>query len=87
MSETETLTLATQKPTTRRNKRFYCIVAVAIFIAIVIFFVGFLSGYFVKAHETDPSPHERKESNAGYKQYHERMIASLKAGSVEQFSQ
>lgn len=87
----ETLDLTTEEPFKRRKNRSYCIVALGVVIGIVIFFLGFIIGYFaMKAHVSEPSPTEssgtRKDSKRVYEQYHEQMVDSLKADGVEKFS-
>lgn len=89
----ETFDLTTEEPIKRRTKRFYCIVALGILAAIVIFFIGFIIGYFaVKARTSDSQTDSSdkgsgKGTNGEYKQYHEQLVNSLRAESVEEFSQ
>ena len=95
MASGETFDLTTEKPVKRqRTKRFYCVVALAVIAAIVIFFTGFIIGYFAMKARTGDSPEkdlsgkgEKKGPPKGeYKQYHEQVVNSLKAESVEAFS-
>ena len=92
----ETFDLRTEKPVKRqRTKRFYCVVALAVIAAILIFFVGFIIGYFAMKARTSDSPEKdssgKRQQNKGptkseYKKYHEQVVNSLKAESVEAFS-
>lgn len=88
----EEFDLTTEQPVKRRTNHLYCMIALVILIAIVIFFVGFIVGYFaVKAKSSDSTPtdssdKDRKRGSDEYKQYHEQFVGSLKAESVEAFS-
>ena len=85
----ETFDLTTNKPVRRRTNRFWCLVALGIFVALVIFFVGFLIGYFAKksgTRETVNSSGKRENEEYDYKKYHEHAANSLTAESVEAFS-
>ena len=96
MASTEKFDLTTDGPVKRRTNRFWCLVALGIVAAIVIFFVGFLIGYFAtkaRTSESQQSPKspEKKEENTGkgtydYQKYHEQAVDSLTAESVEAFS-
>ena len=96
MASTEKFDLTTDRPVKRRTNRFWCLVALGIVATIVIFFVGFLIGYFATKARTSESPQspEKKEDTKGkgknsgsdYKKYHERAVDSLTAESVEAFS-
>ncbi|KAL9983847.1 hypothetical protein ACROYT_G006087 [Oculina patagonica] len=93
MASTEAFDLTTDKPTKRRTNRFWCQLALGIFAAVVIFFVGFVIGYFAMKARTSELPassgkDETKGKNGeyNYKKYHEQMVNSLRAESVEEFS-
>ena len=89
MASAETFDLTTNKPVKRRTNRFCCLVALGIFVALVIFFVGFLIGYFAKktrTSETVSSSGKRENGESDYKKYHEQAANSLTAASVEAFS-
>lgn len=94
MASGETFDLTTEKPVKRgaRTKRLYCLVALGVLTAIVIFFIGFIIGYFaMKAQTSDSSKDssdkgDSKGTNGEYKQYHEQLVNTLKAESVEEFS-
>lgn len=89
MASTETFDLTTNKPVKRRTNRFWCLVALGILVALVIFFVGFLIGYFAKKVPTSKTVNSSGKSENGeydYKKYHEQAVNSLTAESVEAFS-
>ena len=96
MASSEKFDLTTEGPVKRRTNRFWCLVALGIVAAIVIFFVGFLIGYFATKARTSESPKspEKQEETKGkgensgsdYKKYHEQAVNSLTAESVEAFS-
>ena len=88
MESGESFDLTTNKPVKRRANRFWCLVALGVLVALVIFFVGFLIGYFAKARtsETVSSPGKRESGEYDYKKYHEQAVNSLTAESVEAFS-
>ena len=89
MSSGETFDLTTNKPVKRRANRFWCLVALGVLVALVIFFVGFLIGYFAKkarTSETVSSPGKREDGEYDYNKYHEQAVNVLTAESVEAFS-
>ena len=92
MATGEKFDLTTDEPIKRRTNRVWCLVALGIFVAVVIFFVGFVIGYFAMKARMSESPDSsgKDETKNGeptsYKQYHEQMVNSLKAESVEEFS-
>ena len=92
MASSETFDLATGESTKRRTKRFWCLLALGIFAAIVIFFVGFVIGYFAMKARASESPtssgndETKKNGESDYKKYHEQVVNSLRAESVEEFS-
>ncbi|KAJ7371544.1 hypothetical protein OS493_024884 [Desmophyllum pertusum] len=91
MATGEKFDLTTDEPIKGRSNRFWCLVALGIFAAVVIFFVGFVIGYFSMKARTSESPDssgkdETKNGESSYKEYHEQMVNSLKAESVEEFS-
>ena len=93
MASREKFDLTSDEPVKRRTNRFWCLVALGIVAAIVVFFVGFLIGYFAVKARTSESPsssekEETKGKNSGsdYKKYHEHAVNSLTAESVEVFS-
>ena len=93
MATGETFDLTTDEPIKRRSNRVWCLVALGIFAAVVIFFVGFVIGYFAmkaRMSESQVDSSGKDETKNGkptsYKQYHEQMVNSLKAESVEEFS-
>ena len=89
MASTETFDLTTNKPVKRRTNRFWCLVALGILVALVIFFVGFLISYFAKkarTSETANSSGKRENEEYYYTKYHEQAVNSLTAESVEAFS-
>ena len=94
MASAETFDLTTEQPIKRGTKRFWCLLALGIVAAIVIFFLGFLIGYVAMKARTSESPtssggkDETKGTNSesDYKKYHEQVVNSLRAKSVEEFS-
>ena len=89
MASSKTFDVTTNIPVKRRKTRFWCLVALRVLVALVIFFVGFLIGYFVKkarTSETVSSPGKRKSGEYEYKKYHDQAVNSLTAESVEAFS-
>ena len=94
MASREKLELTTDKPAKRRTNRFWCLVALGVVAALVIFFLGFLIGYFAMKARTSESPAEtkvtkeknRENGESDYKQYHEQAVNTLTAESVEAFS-
>ena len=91
MASGETFDLTTDKPIKRRANRFWCLLALGIFAAVVIFFVGFVIGYFAMKARTSESPSVKDVTEGGngeynYKKYHEQAVNSLRAESVEEFS-
>ena len=93
MASKEKFDLTNDEPVQRRSNRFWCLVVLGIVAALVIFFVGFLIGYFAMKARTNESPSstekdETKGKNSGsdYKKYHEQAVNSLTAESVEVFS-
>ena len=93
MESGETFDLTTDQPIKRRTKRFWCLLALGIFAAIVIFFLGFLIGYVAMKARTSESPTSSgkdetkgKNGESDYKKYHEQVVNSLRAESVEEFS-
>ena len=89
----ESFDLTTNEPVKRRTNRFWCLVTLATLAAIVIFFIGFLIGYFaMKARTSETLDSSRKDETKGkngeadYKKYHEQAVNSLRAESVEEFS-
>ena len=89
MASGETFDLTTNKPVKRRANRFWCLVALGILVALVIFFVGFLIGYFAKKARTSETvnPSSKRENGEyDYKKYHEQAVNTLTAESVEKFS-
>ena len=89
MASGETFDLTTNKPVKKRRNRFWCLVALGVLVALVIFFVGFLIGYFAKkarASETVSSSGKGENGENDYKKYHEQAVNLLTAESVEAFS-
>ena len=90
MPSGETIDLTTSKPVKRRTNRSWRLVALGILVALVIFFVGFLIGYFAKKAPTSEtvtsSGKSRENGEYDYKKYHEKAVNSLTAESVEKFS-
>jgi len=93
MASREKFDLTTAEPVKRRTNRFWCLVALGILVALVIFFVGFLIGYFAMKARTSESPSSSekeetiaKNSRSDYKKYHEQAVNSLTVESVEVFS-
>ena len=93
MESGERFDLTTEQPIRRRTNRFWRLLALGIFVAIVIFFVGFLIGYFAMKGRTSESPTSSendetkgKGGESNYKKYHEQAVNSLRAESVEEFS-
>ena len=80
--------------TKRRTKRFYCVLALGILGAVVLFFLGFIIGYFAmkgssESTPTDSSGNDESKAKNGeynYKKYHEQLVDSLQAESVEEFA-
>ena len=89
MASGETFDLTTNKPVKKRTNRFWWLVALGVLVALVIFFVGFVIGYFAKKArtiETVSSSGKRENGEYDYKKYHEQAVNSLTAESVEAFS-
>ena len=92
MAGVEKFDLTTEEPVNRSKSRFWWFVALGIFAAVVIFFVGFVIGYFAMKARASESPESPKCPSKGkieesdYKQFHERMVNSLTAENVEEFS-
>ena len=93
MASSEKFDLTTGERKKWRTNRFWGLLALGIFAAIVIFFVGFVIGYFATKARASESPtssgkDETKGNNgeSDYKKYHEQAVNSLRAESVEEFS-
>lgn len=90
MASEEKFDLSSDEPVKRRTNRFWCLVALTIVAAIVIFSVGFLIGYFAMKAGTSESPETKgqntENSESDYKKYHEQAVNTLTAESVEVFS-
>ena len=93
MASAETFDLTTNQPVKRRTNRVWCLVVLGTVAALVIFFVGFLIGYFAMKARTNESPNSTekeetkgKNSESDYKKYHEQAVNTLTAESVEAFS-
>ena len=91
MASCESFDLNIDKPAKRRTNRFRCLLALGILVGVVIFFVGFVIGYFAMKARTSESPSgkdetEGKNGEYNYKKYHEQVVNSLMAESVEEFS-
>ena len=93
MASGEMFDLTTEQPIKRRTNRFWRLLALGIVAAIVIFFIGFLIGYFAMKAGTSESPTSSgndetkgKNGESDYKKYHEQVVNSLRAESVEEFS-
>lgn len=92
MASKESFDLTTDEPVKRRTKRFWCLVALATLAAIVIFFIGFVIGYFAMKARTSETPDSsgkgetKGNGESDYKKYHEQAVNTLTAESVEAFS-
>ena len=93
MAARDEFDLTTDEPVKRRTNRFWCLVALGIFAAIVIFFIGFVIGYFAMKVRTSETPDSSgkdetkgKNGESDYKKYHEQAVNTLTAESVEAFS-
>ena len=93
MASGEAFDLTTDKPIKRRTNRFWCLVALGILVGVVIFFVGFVVGYFAMKPRTSESPASSgndetkgQKDEYNYKEYHDQAVNSLRAESVEAFS-
>ena len=92
MASCEKFDLTVEKSEKGRTNRFWCLVTLGIFVAVVIFFVGFAIGYVAMKARTSESPDSSGKDEpkngkpTGYKQYHEQMVNSLKVETVEEFA-
>ena len=93
MASREEFDLTTDEPVKRRTNRFWCLVALGIFAALLIFFIGFLIGYFAMKARTSETVNSSgkdeikgKNSESEYKKYHQQAVNTLTAESVEAFS-
>ena len=75
----------------RSKRRKIVIIGLAILLAVVIFVLGFLAGYFAtsRSHSTQASS-EKPETTAippsSSKAFQEKLVSSLRADSLEQFA-
>lgn len=70
-----------QKPT----RRDICIIGLKVLVLIIVFFIGFIIGYFAVS-KSDHSTTPNKGAVDNTEALHDRLVSSLQAESLEHFS-
>ena len=73
-------------PKAPRTQRKKYIVVIKILFIVLVFFVGFVIGYFAMVGHTNKRHEGGKAENTNFGKFHRRLLDSLSAESIESFS-